>query len=149
MNARVWRILVCAASLVVLPAGAAEVYRWVDAEGGVHYTEHPPESRDATRMHLKKSAPAQPVAPASPPRASAGAATKTSDAEAAAKEEAERQQAERLQVHCANVRKNIEQLRTRPAARYPREDGSYQRYSDEERERMIADAEEFLQANCD
>lgn len=38
--------------LTMLAAGAsAEVYKWVDAQGKVHYGERPPVGQDATELH--------------------------------------------------------------------------------------------------
>lgn len=149
MNVLVWRALSCAVWLtIMMPAGAEEVYRWVDADGSVHFSEQPPPGHDATQLQLRsgsKGSAGSAVQAARPAAAAVGSQTEAKDVAAQREQEA---QDERMRVHCANVRSNVDSLRTRPAARYPREDGSYQRYSDEERERMITDAEGFLRDNC-
>lgn len=48
---KVWALLV--ASLLVLPAGRGDtLYKWVDAQGNVHYSDKPHPG--ATRLHLPK-----------------------------------------------------------------------------------------------
>ena len=143
-----WRNLVWAAWLVTAPVWAGEAYRWVDADGNVHYSAQPPPGHEATRMQLRRE-PAPAPAPVQSSSGAAGTASAT-DAEVTAKNAAAlREYAEQMRVQCANARDIAERLRTRPAAVYEREDGSYQRYADEERERMIAESEAFLRENCD
>lgn len=101
-------------------------------------------------MQLRREPSAAP-APA-PARSGTAAASPASqpDAGGTAKNAAAlREHAEQMRVQCANARAIVERLRARPAAVYEREDGSYQRYADEEREGMIADSEAFLRENCD
>lgn len=140
--------LICGIWLVAVPGWAAEVYRWVDADGGVHYSAQQPPGHDATRMRLQREPPAtSAVAPA--PRAEAArGAGQDADAGAPARQPPSPEQLEQLRVECAKARHNIEVLRARPASRYEREDGTYQRYSDEERARMIAESEAFLREHC-
>ncbi len=147
MNALALRGLFGAAWLAVAPLALAEAYRWVDADGGVHYSAQPPPGHDATQMRLR-AGPARPDAPVK--RADVPAAAPAAPADATGKDpEAERARAVQIREQCGNARETIERLRTRPAARYERDDGSYQRYPDAERERMLAEAEDFLRENCD
>lgn len=147
MNALALRSLLGAAWLAVAPLALAEAYRWVDAEGGVHYSAQPPPGHDATRMQLR-AGPARADAPAKrvdgPAASAPGAAVDATGKDP----EAERARAAQIREQCQDARETIERLRTRPAARYAREDGSYQRYSDAERERMLGEQEEFLRENC-
>ncbi|MGN6091475.1 MAG: DUF4124 domain-containing protein [Luteibacter jiangsuensis] len=60
----------CLAVFFLATTGAAgaqsvNVYKWTDASGAVHYTDQPPQGRDATRMTVKggTEAAAAPVAP--------------------------------------------------------------------------------------
>lgn len=54
------------AGLLAGPLGAAEVYKWVDENGVVHYTDTPPERRQAEPVEISP-----PAATAPPPEASA------------------------------------------------------------------------------
>jgi len=44
------RILLLIAGLIVSAAGAAEVYRWVDADGSVHYSDRPQEGAEKVTL---------------------------------------------------------------------------------------------------
>ena len=48
----------------------------------------------------------------------------------------------------AKARVNVERLQSTPGAKFRREDGSYQRYTDEERERMIRESRDFEARHC-
>ena len=56
---RALALIVC--SLLASDAGAAEIYRWVDAEGKVHFADSPPPDIKAERLHIP-SAPTDPAA---------------------------------------------------------------------------------------
>lgn len=64
-------LLLC---LIAQPVLAGNIYRWVDAQGQVHYGETPPsgvqaESRAAAKTPARSAAAAAPTAPAAPPPA--------------------------------------------------------------------------------
>lgn len=83
----------CLAVFFLATTGAAgaqsvSVYKWTDASGTVHYTDQPPQGRNATRMTVKggTEAAAAPVAPQAGSEArldAAEAATNTRNCESA------------------------------------------------------------------
>jgi Domain of unknown function (DUF4124) len=139
-----WLFLCLAWAMV--PALAEEVYRWTDAEGVVHYTAMPPPAGQQGEKMKVEGSKGSPAAPARP--APQTAAEPAADAKAEAKAAEQRAYEEHQRAQCANARVIIERLETRPAASYRREDGSYQRYSDEEREQKIAEARDFERRYC-
>lgn len=52
-------ILIVIASLALAPAATAEVYKWVDNNGKVHYGDTPPANARATPVNMKSSAPSR------------------------------------------------------------------------------------------
>ena len=148
MSAMVRLVFPCLLCLLAQQAPAAEVYRWVDASGEVHYSATPPPGGQQTeQLNVrvgKGSTPAPAASPAPTPAAQAQPPQKSAEEKAREEQEYE---AER-QAQCANARSIVERLESRPASRYQREDGSYQRYSDEEREKMIGDARAFQAEHC-
>lgn len=149
MRTLVWWGLICGTWLAAVPGWAAEVYRWVDADGGVHYTAQQPPGHDATRMRLQREPSATShAAPASRGEEATGDAGPDADTGEPARQPPSPEQLAQLRVECAKARRNIEVLRARPASRYEREDGTYQRYSDAERARMIAESETFIREHC-
>jgi hypothetical protein len=53
MSSRIPVMLATVALLAVAMPLDAQVYRWVDAEGNVHYTDRPPPEVDAERMSIE------------------------------------------------------------------------------------------------
>lgn len=135
--------------LVVLPfAATAQVYRWTDAAGQVHYTQTPP--------------PGQPVATvkqAPPPAASPGVEQmKAFNAQAAraAEEKAQadakrRQDREKAEAACTRARSAISTLESRPPSRIARKDeqGQFVRMTPAEHEASLAKARATAEKNCE
>lgn len=64
---------------LVLPAavfGGAEVYRWVDAEGQVHYSDRPSPGADRVAIDVVPPSSSPPVASPSPGRSQSGTGSK-------------------------------------------------------------------------
>ncbi len=67
--------LLLALTTVAGTAGATEIYRWVDAQGNVHFGDSPPSDRQAEQIEIRppiddastvddtESAPGEPMAP--------------------------------------------------------------------------------------
>lgn len=148
MNRTARGLCLCLAGLLAQAALAQQVYRWTDAEGEVHYTATPPpggQAAEQMRLKVPKGSAAAPAPAAAPPPAAqtgAGAAPAAKASQPAESPEYRREQ-------CAKARANVERLQSTPGAKFRREDGSYQRYSAEERERMIAEAREVESEYCD
>ena len=63
------------ACIVSAPAGA-ETYKWVDAEGKIHYTDQPPPANAKELGTLNSRKPPAPATSASPPASDKGTAAK-------------------------------------------------------------------------
>jgi glutaredoxin len=63
------RIAVCLIALVLAAPAAAEIYRWTDERGQVHYSDQPPPAniKAMTRIAVPNAAPAGEAAVARPP----------------------------------------------------------------------------------
>jgi len=84
---RSWALL--AAVLIPLYAVSAQMYKWVDADGKVHYSDQPPPSQGVKQQStLQKPRTATPAAPAQPAEG-AQAAAAPSRAKTAAEQEME------------------------------------------------------------
>jgi hypothetical protein len=148
MSAMARLVFTCLLCVLAQQSPAAEVYRWVDAAGEVHYSATPPPGgQQAEQMRVRVGKGSAPAPAASPTRTQAADAQ---PAEKSAEQKAREDQAYEAerQAQCANARSIVARLESRPAFRYQREDGSYQRYSDEEREKMIGDARAFQAEHC-
>jgi hypothetical protein len=159
--------MACVLLAATAPAEAQQVYRWVDENGVVHFGDLPPEGVEATPVSVRPNAvqsvspgnPAKPAGPAPGETAEPGAGGETggepelSLAEQRRKERSERReenarQARELEQQCDAMRKQKNWLEPSPRVLVRAEDGSTRRLDDAERERVLAEANAFLQANC-
>jgi hypothetical protein len=134
--------LIAAAPLPVL----AEIYRWVDAQGRVHYTQTPPPDR-----------PAATVRPAAPP-AGGGDNGLKQYAEQIDKQRGEQQKqqaeadAEKQQraVRCDEAQRQLKRLGERPPNRWATQlpDGSYERWTSEKYDEQLGQARQAAERDC-
>jgi hypothetical protein len=136
--------------LITTTLAAGKMYRWVDENGVTQYTQSPPPKGDATE-----------VKPPPPPA--------VSPEEAQRKLNAQRQQLEDLREdrslakqktkegkeekelntkNCQLARNNLKRLQENPRGRWMQKDGQQTRYSDEERQTKIKEAQDQIQEFC-
>ena len=143
MNKTLWLAVLIAAA----PSPAlAEIYRWVDAQGRVHYTQTPPPDR-----------PAATVRPAAPP-AGGGDNGLEQYAEQLDKQRSEQQkhQAEaeaakhQRALRCAEAEQRLKRLGERPPNRWatPLPDGSYERWTTEKYDEQLGQARQVVERDC-
>lgn len=139
-------LLLCSVALQ-----AEQIYRWVDADGGVHYSSAPPPGQAAEREDLEFLRNPDPQKAGEQLRSYDEAAEKRRAAEAQAAEMAakQRQDAALRRANCAAAREVLTRLENEPMVRFQREDGSYQRYTGEERQQRIAEAQASEREFCD
>ena len=133
--------------LIVLPtlAQATSVYRWVDAQGQVHYGQAPPPAAGA-EPHSVRVAPASPAAApaARPTTAPAAPATAAKPAADPAVERAERAK------RCTAARERIQYLEDQTPRRLGVEqpDGTLARMTEEEFQERLDKARSEAGKNC-
>ncbi len=136
--------------LLALPA-AAEIYRWVDENGTVVYSQTPPPDGRRTTT----------VAPPPPPAEDPAVARKRLEeqirrleqsAEARRKAEAKkaktREEAARREARCRQARRNLEILNTRPPNTLYRVGDEYRRFTMEELEARRRQLEAAIEEHC-
>lgn len=155
MNRRAWQswlasgaVLVSAVQISPAQSQSDTVYRWVDAQGQAHYSDHPPAD-----------APAQVVKPSPLPPSGDDSAQRLkdfverSDAETAAKEREARKTreaqaaAEARHQACERARANRERVGSRPRILQIEPDGSARRLTEEERQAQLAELDKIV-AEC-
>jgi len=122
--------------LAWLPVHAAEVYRWVDEQGKVHFSDTPPpgmatESEEVRGPQASSTPRANMPEPAPEP-----AAAGNGKAAAAAQEADERM---RGCERAREILRSIDNLVV--SGRYRQEDGSYRRYTQEEIDQKRSEAQ--------
>lgn len=146
------RLIAIPALMTVLlaadPVPAREVYRWVDEEGVIHYTQHPPANRSWDRLDATPR-------PADDPRESRAETEELleSASERAYRERLEREEAERLRqsraeraAWCPQARRQLQALRNRGRVR--QEEEGYRLMTDEERQAEARALQEKIERRC-
>jgi len=141
-------LLTIAALSLVSPHAFGAAYKWTDAEGNVHYGQHPPPQADAESVRPPPPPPAGTRSPASVLE-DLHKRSKASD-EASAKRTAEQQEAAKKQAvreeNCRKARANLETYtRTRRIWR----DGTVVRLTDEEWLKKLEEARKHVSEFCD
>jgi uncharacterized protein DUF4124 len=123
----------------VLPAGAEQVYKWVDEKGVTHFSQTPPEAKDAQRLDVR-TAPATP----SPGAASDEAKAKDADAKPQRTEAQKKERAER----CKQAQEALAKLEgSEPIVRYG-EKGEQIPVGDDERPAFIQQVKKVMAQQC-
>jgi hypothetical protein len=138
----------------------AEVYRWVDDQGVVNYTQQQPANRPSERIVASQSSaprssaePTVDTAAAPPPTAADGG--NLSDAQLQmlenlrAAEAARQQEVQNIrQSNCEAARALLGGLTARGRIRVRDDDGQEQVMAEEERQQRISDAQQAIAENC-
>lgn len=148
------QLFIAVAILLATATVAAQVYKWVDKDGKVQYTDTPPPA-SATKTEAKKVDTSPPAAstnaaPAKTPqqRAKDADKLKADIAEKAKKSELDRQNAEINASNCSNARSVIRELETgRPLTRTS-ETGSREYLDDATREAEMTKARKSVAEFC-
>ncbi|MEE4303408.1 MAG: DUF4124 domain-containing protein [Wenzhouxiangella sp.] len=136
---------------LALPGAVAQeqtIYKWVDEEGVVHYTARPPEGIDYEEVGIETREPVE-SATAGGEMADSG---ETAPAEGIPPAQPEMAAAEpdpeMVAERCAQARRNIENLTQRANVLIRGDDGEQRQISDEERQRMLQEARDFIDEWC-
>jgi len=141
-------LMICSA-----PAGAQQVYRWVDDKGRTHFGAQPPQGIQATRIDSK--APQKSGSTATTASSAVSGSNRplaADDAEQQAldkqvKDEVMAQEAERVEF-CKQTRMDLAQLRNNPRLGYTDEAGKTHILDEKQRQQRIADAERSIAEIC-
>jgi hypothetical protein len=133
---------------------ATDVYRWVDDDGVVNYTQRKPEGVDSARL---QAATGQPLdlpatrAPATPtpPVSVGGDVPQSLLAKLQATELARQQEVARIrEANCEQARAVLGRLSDKGRIRVRGDDGNHRVMPEEERQERIAQAQRDVVANC-
>lgn len=145
-------LLLVVFTLMSNPASAGKIYKWVDAEGVTHYTQHPPkdQSIEKEQIKIKNKKPHGADEAAEKLESNRKALLESAaDRKTSSKtdpEDAERQEA--IDKNCQIARDNLKQLKEHARVREAGEDGELRYLSEEEHQKRKDDNAAFLQDNC-
>lgn len=139
------RLMIAVGGLLFALSGsamAAQVYKWIDAQGVTHFGTQPPSGQPVTRINTKSSIP--PVATPSNPASGADSAQQEADKKV--KQEVAKNEQE-MKQYCERLRTDLAHLKNNPRLRVE-EKGEVRRLGEDERQSRIAEAEKRIADDC-
>lgn len=140
---------------IAVPA-IADMYKWVDESGEIHYSDQPPPPNAKLKEHVKTPAPTQPSSNATP--ADAPSSTAEQDMafrkrqaerdKAAAAQQAQLEEAETAQRNCERARNNLAGLQARSHVTKYGPNGEIVYLTDEEIANSIVEAQAVVNSWC-
>lgn len=138
-----WMIFAAALAMAASSAlQAAQIYKWVDAQGITHFDAQPPVGQQVQQIDTQRPVPAP--APASQPVADPNGEQKAIDAKV--KKQVADQEAKRAE-YCTNARTNLAQFQNNPRVR-EEVNGELKRFTEEERQARITELKQAITENC-
>jgi hypothetical protein len=122
--------------LIASPTMAAKVYKWVDENGVVNFSEHPPKNTPTTVIR-PKTGHSEPVT-YDPPGQPAASPAVTDTA----------QQSRKDPERCEISKKNLEVLRSFGRVRVPNEDGSFHYLTEQEQQERLQATQKAIEESC-
>ena len=132
-------------------SAVAEVYKWTDAEGNVHYTAQPPTENNVEVEQIKPLPPIDSSAAIETlqEQQSIGQAIDEHKEDVTELEESKKKRAALRKENCLKVRKKLANINSSGRIRGVDEKGNVTRATDEERQHRISDAQEKIKIWCD
>jgi hypothetical protein len=134
-----------------LAGSTDKIYKWVDQNGAIQYTQFPPPSGIEV-LEIRNAPP-----PADDPAAERARLQQETEAldkrmeerkETAARAEQQAKNRKIRQENCAVARKNLSELQQGGIKRYRLPDGTVLRLTEEDRQKRIAETEAEIAENC-
>ena len=126
-------------------AMAAQVYKWVDAQGVTHFGAQPPQGQQVETVNTVV-APGKSVTPPAPAVQENDAEPDQRTIDRKVKQQVAAQEAERKR-YCETLRTNLAQLQNNPRVRVE-ENGETRRVTEEERQARISETRDKIAENC-
>ncbi|WP_462379466.1 DUF4124 domain-containing protein [Pseudomonas sp. Marseille-QA0892] len=127
-------------------AVAAQVYKWQDANGSLHFSELPPNGVESLRVDTRLAQASGPTTLPLPRLDSQKAEDEQRAIDERVKAEVAEQEANR-NMFCTTLRTNLAHLKNNPRVRV-QEGGEPRRVTEEERQQHIQDTEKRIADNC-
>ncbi|MGB1091139.1 MAG: DUF4124 domain-containing protein [Oceanobacter sp.] len=142
---RLWILLLLGISVSSL----AQVYRWVDEQGQVHFGSQPPEQQlnSAENYRLRVPSSAQ-SAPAAAEAKDGTEGQMSASPEQVTAETKNKVSAEKAAEYCQQARQNKKILSSNSSRRFQQADGSFRPLTDDERSQTIKKTDDVIQQYC-
>lgn len=147
-------VLILCAGLILAPerAMAAKYYKWVDEDGVTHYSAQPPKKGEGEIIRVKSGQSSDKdsaMKRLEERRAKLQQdADKRNNPKSDPQEEADKRNAEINKKRCESFRKNLKIMTENSRVRMLDEKGESRVLPEEERQKKIKEAKDFIQENC-
>jgi len=155
--------LLCLGSALTTTTASGKIYRWVDENGVVNFTQQKPKDAEASQIESSapkrsnrlqnkpavKPTPAIPTPTPAPEAAGPSRLGKEPEIDPAAKKRYDAALAEGRAKACSDATKLLNRLQNSGRIRTRNADGEEVAMSDEERARRATEAQEMIDKNCD
>lgn len=136
-------IFAAALALAVSPLSqAAQIYKWVDAQGVTHFDAQPPVGQPVQEINTQRPVPAPPATPPSLPDPNG----EQRAIDAKVKKEVAEQEAKRAE-YCTTARTNLALFQNNPRVR-EEVNGEFKRFTEEERQARITELKQAITNQC-
>lgn len=134
---------------VSAPAHAADIYKWIDKDGGQHYSEQPPAGVKYEIVSPRYAPPVNPPA-AQQPKSEPQNVQKKADQERQQQDQQQKAEAARVrQQNCETVQQRLTEFESHPRIRMSNPDGTVERLTEEERQAKIAELQAQVKKYCE
>lgn len=141
------RRIILAATLMLavgpVTSQAAQIYKWVDAQGVTHFDAQPPSGQQAQEIQTPK---ALTPSPATPPSGQADPGRQQQAVDAKVKKQVADDDVKRREF-CDKQRNNLAQLQNNPRVR-EEVNGELRRFTEPERQARISEVQKALDETC-
>lgn len=141
-----WTMFAASLALAAGPAAiqAAQIFKWVDAQGVTHFDAQPPVGQAVQEIDPQKPVPPPP--PAATPSTQTDASAEQRAVDTRVKKQVAAQESKR-QAFCEQQRTNLAQLQNNPRVR-EEVNGEFRRFTEEERQARIVEVRKSIDDNC-
>nr|WP_314583121.1 DUF4124 domain-containing protein [uncultured Pseudomonas sp.] len=138
-----WMILAATVTLAICSTSsqAAQIYKWVDAQGVTHFDAQPPAGQPVQEIDIQKSVTPPPATPKQPDPTQEQQAVDAKVKKQVAAQETKRK------AYCEQQRTNLAQLENNPRVR-EEVNGEFRRFTEEERQARIAEVKKSIDDTC-
>lgn len=140
-------VMVSLMLLITAPSVMATMYKWVDDEGNIHYSQTPPVDREASTIAKPRTPPPPPPSTEGEPDATASEGGEELQGDGPTEEEI-RAEKERIAQECQRARQWISEIENKPRLRVRDDDGNLRYLSEEERQARLKQAQDYLKKYC-
>ena len=153
-NSPLFRGVVLLTSIIVASAAHAEIYKWTDKDGGVHFSERPPAGSkyEVVNPHYREpQTPPESQQPSGEANGGSSNDQKSADQQKLQQQQEQQRKAENekiLQQNCLTAKSRLEKLQSAARIKLKKPDGTVVQLTEEERQAQVDEAQAAIKEYC-